>query len=120
MSTRSFYVRDSVDVIADRARAAALELLGSAASPWGKRELAKWLAGPYRRAVSESLRPCPPKPSTEDGPSLTNECVAKLVASARRQAVDTIDARACSSLAELELDALAHGLVVRIHDAKGL
>jgi hypothetical protein len=48
---------------ADACRSAALAFAWCAGAAWGKRELARWLVGPYARAVEAAKNIPPPRPS---------------------------------------------------------
>lgn len=71
-----------VEELADACRSAALAFMWSARASWGKRELARWLAGPYARAIEATREPAAARSTARatSRRSISDETIHELVA----------------------------------------
>jgi hypothetical protein len=106
--------------VAAASRSAALAFTWSSPG-WGRRELARWLVGPYARAVVSAPTPLgvPTRPHPGSARCVGEAEIVDLVASARREVLDALrDAWAWTREPRFIRERLDEGLVVRVRDAQ--
>lgn len=108
------HVRD----VADACRSAALGFAWSAHHGWGRRELARWLVGPYAQAVAatRTLRASGTRRAVVHRP-LDEETIAELLATARAEVLSVLrNAWSWTHDAESVRARISEGLVAGICD----
>jgi hypothetical protein len=122
---RVVHLPDDVRVLAlaDESREAVLSVLRGIDAGWTKRELAQWLAGPYRRLTSfAALREVPDDSSTFRRPPKTlvaDKLEAVLRATKEEVLATLILAAPPDSDVRFSQRAIAAGHVIRTRDASG-
>ncbi len=126
----------SVVALADVCRATTLEFMNGAGGAWQKRELASWLAGPYRALTSLAQRQqreserminvlarvavVRPVRLAAKSPEISERRIADLLASARAEVGATLEGlRDCDVGVGFVFDVLGAGLVQRCVDRDG-
>jgi hypothetical protein len=105
--------------VAEECRDAALDLLAGAARGWGKRELARWLVGPYAHATRHSLRGERVAMVDREAP-ITDTTIQDLLGRVRTQIVVSLEKAVLDSGAlDFSGEIVHRGLVMRAVDAEG-
>lgn len=78
--------------VADSCRSAALAFAWSAHHGWGRRELGRWLVGPYAQAAgaTRALRPSGTRRAAVTHRPLDDELIAELLGDVRREILETL------------------------------
>lgn len=109
----------SVTDVAARCRGAVLMLLESEHAPWGKQELANWLAGPYRTTVSfGAARPLGIPPSSRRMPIQVDK-LEDLLAEARAEVRSAFTRIAETTDISFSYAAIQGGFIERCQDEYG-